>query len=132
MGVYLDQLVFPGVDYPSSYNNAKQFVFHQIYGYLPGGAPIPYIVSSFNLVSVYLVPFAVFVISFAIFKVRSDFERLSNSNVYYVVLYLNFYGAIVLVSGSLFDYLFRSFIPVVAILFSSRIVLRKHLHRRLN
>lgn len=128
MGVYLDSLLIPGMELPEGYNNIKQFVFHKIYGYLPGGAPVPYIVSSFGAINYLFIPVVVFCVSFFIFNIRHAFQRAANSSVYYAILYLNFYGAIVLVSGSLFDYFFRSFLPILMILVASRLVILRRVH----
>ncbi|MCF6781780.1 hypothetical protein [Stutzerimonas stutzeri] len=126
MGVFLDEIAFKGIGVPEQFNNVKQFVFYSIYGYLPGGAPIPYIVKAAEFLAVPLVPVFVFVVSFFIFYFRHMVQRYAKSSVYFVVLYLNFYGAIVLVSGGLSDYFFRSFLPICIVLFSSKVFLFRY------
>lgn len=122
MGVVLDNFVFSNIGNLDGFTHIKQYVFFQIYGYLPGGAPIPFIVSDLYKLPVVLMPLFVFVISFFIFLSRFYLLAKANRRIYYVILYLQFYGAIVIVSGSLFDYMVRSFIPSILIILSSYIL----------
>lgn len=120
MGVIFDNLIFMDEKIPESYTHIKQYSFHQIYGYLPGGAPVPFHVElaySTGL-GLYIIPLLPILI-FTLLAYKYFFFKYCSAHFYHVSQFLTMYGSIILVSGTLFDFFARFVIPSMLLLFTS-------------
>ncbi|MBF8983797.1 hypothetical protein IZY60_09630 [Lutibacter sp. B2] len=91
----------------------RHFIFKILYSREVGGAPTSYIGTLvFYIRNRYLVYIATFVVSTIIFAFRRLVYQIENSKFKYAIFYLQYYGAIILSTTFLEDYLLRTLIPI--------------------
>lgn len=116
-GTYIDYFLIDGRVIQDNFNHIKQFVFYLIYGHSAGGAPIFFPASFLSYIGLgYLQVFLVGLVFYIILWLRS---LLAETKIVYMkesIMYLNFYGAIVLSQGLLSDAFIRWFIPLIMII----------------
>lgn len=108
-----EYFVGEGGHLPGEFSHLKQFVFYSIYGYLPGGAPVPLYMQGFYLFNdlsfslIYTCIVSFLVVSF--FK----FSLNSTKGIYFeIVRFLIFYGVILMCMGFIEDVFIRSLLPI--------------------
>lgn len=122
MGVVYDRLISHGFSVPSEFTHIKQYVFYVIYGYLPGGAPVPFVMDIFyKAKSFELTVFLLFLYAFFAFCLRFYFMSTFRNEFLFLASYLNFYGAIVFVTGGFFDFFARYVFPVTVLILISAV-----------
>lgn len=130
-GFVVDYFFLESGEIPEGFSHHKQFVFYSIYGYLPGGAPIPFSVELL-MKSKNLIYAMIFNVAFIYIWFYFIYASLNNSHPYVseVIRFLSFYGFVVSTAGFVDDIVIRSIVPILFFVVLSKLRIKNIFSKR--